>query len=102
MEEQEVDVLRVADEEDFVAGGDQMSGFLVGAETDLFLSIILATCNLFQNSPCSPNHIVSCSRWIPHSPAENCDGLFTYRWHHKLTLESSSNSVVDTLWLSPC
>jgi hypothetical protein len=25
----------------------------------------------------------------------------TYRWHNHLTLESSSDTIVDTLWLSP-
>lgn len=35
MHEEDINIASVADEEDFVAGGDQVAGLLVGAETDL-------------------------------------------------------------------
>jgi hypothetical protein len=32
---------------------------------------------------------------------ETYTDLQTYRWHDHLTLEPSSDAIIDTLWLSP-
>lgn len=38
MHEEDVNIARVVDEEGFMARGDQVTSFLVGAETDLLLN----------------------------------------------------------------
>jgi hypothetical protein len=88
--EEEVDVFGVVNEESLVAGGHHMSGLLVGAETNLFGVLV----SHYLTSPSSsPPPVV-----VTRLAALEC---ITYRRHDHLTLEASSDSVVDTLRFAP-
>lgn len=123
--EQQFNVSGVVDEEGLVAGGHHVSCLLVGAETnlsDLLLANVFS--QMFSFSP-SPSVIrllrmvyamlavpfsvlallpdLSPKSLVPHPlPTFGVNGSQTYRRHDHLTLEPSSNSVVNTLWFPPC
>jgi hypothetical protein len=97
--EEELDISGVVDQESLVARWHHVASFLVGAKSDL-------------QSPISPCAQYGQSRGHDGFEASTSISAFerhhyisryvsTYRRHNHLTLESSSDSVVDTLRLSP-
>lgn len=74
--EEEVDISDVVNKESLVSRGHHVSRLLVGSETNL-------------------SHLSAAFRM----PRLWC--FKSYRWHNHLSLEASSDSVVDTLWLPP-
>jgi hypothetical protein len=72
--EEEINVGDVVDEEGLVAGRHEMASFPVGAVSNLDSQSI---------------------------PSQRQFSISAYLWHGSLALESSSDAIVDTLWLSP-
>jgi len=95
--EEEINVAGVVNEESLVAGGHHVACLLVGSETNLTYHQRL--------SWLCPKVIMSPELYLPWYPSEAIIPLGslhpTYRWHNHLTLKSSTDAIIDTLWLSP-
>ena len=89
MHHEEFDVLNVADQERLVARGHHMSRLLVGTEADLRGRVLL----VIQAANYAPTdfEVQGLCVW----------GHGTYRWHHLVTAEPSTHTVVDALGLPP-
>lgn len=91
---EEVNIADIVDEKCLVARWCQMACLLVGTKTNLSNLISLGTHSSFT--------IVARKFSCIFSRATMHLIVFqTYRWHNHLALEPSSDSVVNTLWLSP-
>ena len=102
-----------------MAGGHQVTGFLVGAETNLYLVNIPLANSRKSSKKYSPEQFDSyckvprlCSRQahldyvdsflLIHSDLTgNSASGFTYRRHYSLALEAPSHSIIDTLGFPP-
>jgi len=92
---EEIDVAGVVYEESLVAGGHHVASLLVGTETNLRIpSAFVLSCDPWQPSK------IHLSK-LPLPKLHGSQPHSTYRWHDHLTLEPSSDSVVNTLGLSP-
>ena len=76
MHEQKLNVLGVVDEEGLVAGGHHVAGLLVGTVTDLMYTLAV-------------------------SIAVRMIGRVSYGGHGNLALETTADSIVNTLGLAP-
>ena len=101
--EEKVQVAGVVDEESLVAGRHHVAGLDVATVADLYAERSLAFC-----SPCPAFSVLVVAIARPYlrpssnvlfSPFSAC--FLTHLWHSGLALESSADTVVDTLWLSP-
>jgi hypothetical protein len=94
--EEEVDISGVVDEESLVAGGHHVASLPVRSKANLnILSALIL--DYAQNSTVTSK----VTSYSPSEATQNWVANTTYRWHNHLTLESSSDTVVDTLGLSP-
>ena len=100
--EEKVQVAGVVDEESLVAGRHHVAGLDVATVADLYAERSLAFC-----SPCPAFSVlvVAIARSSLPSffqcPLPSIFCFSTHLWHSGLALESSADTVVDTLWLSP-
>lgn len=99
--EEEVQVADVVDEESLVAGRHHVASLAVVTVTNLYSqhpSALIPGFHLPAVLLYPPDALVppSCSHLLSTLPASS-----THLWHGSLTLETSADSVVDTLWLPP-
>lgn len=99
--EEEVDITGVVDKEGLVAGGHHVAGLLVGTIANLYVSLesvlVLAV---------GSGRAIGAKKFIFEdrsfrTPRIELVLTQTYRWHGNLALEPSSDTVVNTLGLSP-
>ena len=94
MHKEELDISWVLDEESLVSGWGQMAGLAVGAITNLY-------------NPSAPSSLsfgrFASFEFVVFSLSQSRQKILviTNRWHSKLSLEPSSDTVINTLWLSP-
>jgi hypothetical protein len=90
----------VVDEESLVAGGHEVAGLLVGAVSDLCITVPSA--RLFSLRILPPSKNSAPAAFQPRSLSfASCDGVVSYLGHSSLALEPSSDAVVNTLGLPP-
>lgn len=106
MHEEEVDIGGVVDEEGFMAGGHHMASFLVRTIADLDCESKVSPYSPRSSEPpmvCRLHLQVFLERSVcfllPSLSGAQRDR--TYRWHSSLSLEPSSDTIVDALWLPP-
>ena len=97
MHQEEVNIADVVDEESLVAGGHHVAGFLVRSETNLIIQSALSS--ILQIRRSWQNQYFAFQLEIDAAMASIV--LPTYRWHNHLALETSSDTIVNTLRLSP-
>lgn len=96
--QEKVDITDVVDEESLVAGGHHVAGLLVGSKTNLIVSSALV---LDIVSPEVHGRFVISPSEHEFEPVMTSCLFLTYRWHNHLALEPSSDTIVNTLRLSP-
>jgi hypothetical protein len=91
---EKVNIAGVVNQEGLVAGWHHVAGFLVGSETNLYPHQP-ALCVIRSFGKASHKNCMQ----EPFQPSSSKSR--TYRWHNHLSLEPSSDTVINTLGLSP-